>query len=169
MRDEMVTVETLIAQKNTPGTTSAFQPVDQIASQDLYIKITKGRIVRVDRTSITVGPYSTASTRTYFGRFPAAYFQRWTELRSLTIKATVSGRGRLRAYASDDIDRERIIGVADVDYETPQETSIPVVIDRFLDGGFIWVDIESGDAPLHDMGTSVSSPQRRCPCARSAS
>ncbi|MEI5604082.1 hypothetical protein WB307_47595, partial [Streptomyces brasiliscabiei] len=84
-----------------------FQPSNDIASQDLYIKVRRGRLLSISRTSLTVARYSTVSTRTYFGRFPAAYYQRWTEVRSVRVRATVNGRGRIRAFASDDIDRER--------------------------------------------------------------
>ena len=125
-----------------------FQPSNDIASQDLYIKVRRGRLLSISRTSLTVARYSTVSTRTYFGRFPAAYYQRWTEVRSVRVRATVNGRGRIRVFASDDIDRERSVGGMDIDSAEPTDISIPVAIDRFLDGGFVWVDIESGDASL---------------------
>jgi len=125
-----------------------FHPVGEIASPELYVRVPSGRVLQLERDSIEIGPYTVASTRTYFGRFPAAYYQRWTELRSVLVRGTASGRGRLRVYASDDVDRERIVGVFDVDATTPVEVVIEVEVDRFLDGGFLWVDLESGHTPL---------------------
>ncbi|WP_409047325.1 glycosyltransferase [Microbacterium sp. HA-8] len=125
-----------------------FQPTDEIASQDLYVKMTRGRVVGLKREEITIAPFSTASTRTYFGRFPAAYFQRWTAIRSVSIRGWVQGRGRIRAYASDDVDRERIVGVADVDSLEAVPFEIALKLDRFLDGGFLWLDLEAGDGDL---------------------
>lgn len=125
-----------------------FQPSDEIASQELYVKLRKGRFVNVSRTSLTIARYSTVTTRTYFGRFPAAYYQRWTAVREIVIRAETTGRGRIRAFASDDNDRERSVGEAEIDSESPSSVEIPVSIDRFLDGGFVWVDIESTAGPL---------------------
>ncbi|MFH8250732.1 glycosyltransferase [Microbacterium sp. B2969] len=125
-----------------------FQPTDEIASQDLYVRVRKGRLISIGRESLTISPYSTASTRTYFGRFPAAYYQRWTEVREVIVRAEVTGRGRIRVFGSDDVDRERIVGGAEIVSESTESVEIPVQIDRFLDGGFIWVDVEAKDGPL---------------------
>lgn len=125
-----------------------FQPTDEIASQDLYVRVRKGRLINISRDSLTISPYSTASTRTYFGRFPAAYYQRWTEVREVIVRAEVTGHGRIRVFGSDDVDRERILGGAEVDSNSQESVEIVVQIDRFLDGGFIWVDVEAKDGPL---------------------
>lgn len=125
-----------------------FSPLTPIASERLYADVVEGNVLGLTRTSITISAYATASTRTYFGRFPAAFYQRWTTVRSIRIRALVSGSGRLRIFASDDIDRERIIGSQSFSTETPEEIVIPASIDRFLDGGFIWVSIESGEGPV---------------------
>lgn len=142
-----------------------FQPTNDIASQDLYAKVRRGRLLNISRTSVTIARYSTVSTRTYFGRFPAAYYQRWTGVRHVNVRAVVAGRGRLRVFASDDIDRERSVGGIDVDTNEPIEIELPVAVDRFLDGGFVWVDMESKDAPLtiSDLrfeASDVVSPKR---------
>jgi galactofuranosylgalactofuranosylrhamnosyl-N-acetylglucosaminyl-diphospho-decaprenol beta-1,5/1,6-galactofuranosyltransferase len=139
-----------------------FRPADDIASQDLYVKLAQGRFAALDRASMTLEPYSTASTRTYFGRFPAAYFQRWTAVREVSIRATVSGRGRIRVFASDDVDRERIVGAVEVASDTGQEMEIRAAVDRFLDGGFIWVDVEAGEEHLtvSDLRFTAGAPLR---------
>lgn len=126
-----------------------FQPLESIASEQLYVSLPRGRVVQLARESITLAAFSTASTRTYFGRFPAAYYQRWTSVRTVIARANVTGSGRIRAYASDDLDRERIVGVADIDsVDREVEVEIELALDRFLDGGFLWVDLESGEGEL---------------------
>ena len=110
-----------------------FQPIESIASEQLYVSLPRGRVVQLARESITLAAFSTASTRTYFGRFPAAYYQRWTSVRTVIARAHVTGSGRIRAYASDDLDRERIVGVADIDSGNRQvDVEIELTLDNIV-------------------------------------
>ena len=56
------------------------------APEELYCVATRGVVVP-DRHSVILDGHATASTNTFFGRFPASYWQRWTSARS-----TRSGR-----------------------------------------------------------------------------
>ena len=44
---------------------------------ELYVEVLSGRAER-RRRHLRVGEYSHVGTNTYFGRFPASYWQRWT-------------------------------------------------------------------------------------------
>src|SRR5262245_57054526 len=61
-----------------------------IVSKDLYAEIEWGSAVR-DRDSITLEPSGKVTSNTYFGRFPASYWQRWTTVTEVAVEAVVTG------------------------------------------------------------------------------
>lgn len=142
--------------------TAYFAPFSTLCSEDLYAFVEEG-IARRRRDAVELEPFSRVSLRTYFGRFPAAYFQRWTSVARIIVEATVSGTGRLQVFASDMEDRERLM--ASSEFETRCETPLrfEVAIDKFLDGGFVWVDVESyGDSVvMRPVRYTVAETQRK--------
>src|ERR1700761_3173837 len=78
------------------------------APDDLYVRILDGTVTR-ERDSITVQPQSSVTSNAYFGRFPASYWQRWTEVPSIRWQGRVSGSGELRLMASDPEGKERVV------------------------------------------------------------
>src|SRR5216117_980114 len=70
-----------------------------IVSKDLYAELEWGAAVR-ERASITLEPASKVSGNTYFGRFPASYWQRWTTVTEVSVEAVVTGTGLLSIGAS---------------------------------------------------------------------
>ncbi|WP_210480570.1 glycosyltransferase [Naasia sp. SYSU D00948] len=125
--------------------TAYFAPLAAVCSEDLYLAVDAGLALR-RRERVELEPYTRVSSRTYFGRFPAAHYQRWTTVSSVDVEVTVSGKGRVQVFASDSQDLERLVASAEFDSSEDVDLSFPVAIDKFLDGGFLWVETESYDA-----------------------
>jgi galactofuranosylgalactofuranosylrhamnosyl-N-acetylglucosaminyl-diphospho-decaprenol beta-1,5/1,6-galactofuranosyltransferase len=101
-----------------------------------------------DRDAITVEPGTAISTNTYFGRFPASYWQRWTEVRDVELHAGVCGAGELRLVASDQDGRPRVVKAVTIDGDEPRELVLTAPLDRFVDGGALWLDCDATHGPL---------------------
>jgi galactofuranosylgalactofuranosylrhamnosyl-N-acetylglucosaminyl-diphospho-decaprenol beta-1,5/1,6-galactofuranosyltransferase len=54
-----------------------FRGPDPVCPDDLYLQVEQGSAVR-ERQRLLVHAGSAVTTDTYFGRFPASYWQRWT-------------------------------------------------------------------------------------------
>ena len=118
--------------------------------------------VRARRNSITMGPNTVVRTDTYFGRFRASYWQRWTAIKEIEIRAHVVGSARVLAYTEDIGGHLRMedswaAGGADVDgnwvgesspmaNSTNEEVRLRVPLDRFADGGAIYLRFDTEDA-----------------------
>ena len=68
--------------------------------EDLYSRVERGA-ARRERGRVRLAPASTVSTNTYFGRFHATYWQRWTDVPQVRVQLRASGTGRVRLMASD--------------------------------------------------------------------
>lgn len=115
---------------------------------DMYSRIERGSAVR-GRDSAVVHPHATLSMNTYFGRLPASYWQRWTQVTEVELAAVVSGTGRISVIASDNAGVPRTIAAYVVSAAEPVEVRLPARIDRFLDGGALWMEAAGGAEPLH--------------------
>src|SRR3954463_7551391 len=100
----------------------------------LYAVADRGVLV-AERDRVTVDGNALVSTNTYFGRFPASYWQRWTSVRSVDVDTVVSGSGRLRLVASESGGEARTIATATVDDAHEEPVRLTAPIDRFVDGG----------------------------------
>lgn len=135
-----------------------------LVSDDLYATVTRG-VAQRRRAGVFLHPNATVSTNTYFGRFPASYWQRWTAVSEVRVHAQVAGSGRISVVASDSLGRPRTVAVSDV--TDGQEVHLTVGIDRFLDGGALWLEITSGVDPLTVSGVrwTVEPPEKIRPAA----
>jgi len=135
-----------------------------LVSEDLYVVIDEGMGYR-ERATLRLEPQAHATTNTYFGRFPASYWQRWTAVTEVEVTATVSGRGRMSVLASDPEGESRTVAVADI--AEAGRVSLTAAIDRFVDGGALWVEWETSDAELQveELAWTVASPERLRPFA----
>src|SRR5690349_20587614 len=133
-----------------------FGPVPTVP-EDLYSVVEKG-IARREREQVHLTPGTRVSTNTYFGRFHATYWQRWTSVPEVEVTAVLSGTGRIRMLASDTNKVWRIVGARDVDGE---KTTVRLVapIDRFIDGGGMWIELstEEGELTASDVRWTVST------------
>lgn len=138
-------------------------PSDRV-SDDLYATVERG-VVRRGRTEVSLDPDATVSTNTYFGRFPASYWQRWTAVTEVGVSAQVSGRGRISVVASDIYGDPRVVAVADV--ADGQTLDLAARVDRFLDGGALWLEMLTGPDHLtvSDVRWTVQPPEKLRPAA----
>ncbi|ONI72630.1 glycosyl transferase [Actinosynnema sp. ALI-1.44] len=112
-----------------------------LVSDDLYAQVGTGAATR-SRDSVTVEPSSVVSMNTYFGRFPASYWQRWTVVREVAVELVAAGVGRVTVHASDYEGVSRTVASSVVSTDGP--VTLTAKLDRFIDGGALWLDIETG-------------------------
>ncbi len=171
-----VTDQNTIATSETPLVVhrNLFAPPADWVDPQLYFRIEgvagrKRLASEVTRTSITLPPHTEVSTDTYFGRFRASHWQRWTSIPEVHVRATVSGSARICAFTEDIGGHTRLedswaAGGADVDGNWDGESTISsrevvltVPLDRFADGGAIYVRIDTADyeATVSDLRFTV--------------
>jgi galactofuranosylgalactofuranosylrhamnosyl-N-acetylglucosaminyl-diphospho-decaprenol beta-1,5/1,6-galactofuranosyltransferase len=128
-----------------------------LVPEDLYSVVERGT-ARRERDQVTLSPGSRVSTNTYFGRFHATYWQRWTTIPEIEVTATVSGTGRIRLMASDTNKVWRIVAAQDVD-GGPVAVRLVAPVDRFIDGGGMWVELttETGELTASGLRWTVST------------
>ncbi len=127
-----------------------------LAPEDLYSVVEKG-IARRERHRVQLAPGTNVSTNTYFGRFHATYWQRWTPVTEVEVAAVVSGTGRVRLYASDTNKVWRVAAAVDVRDASRQPVRLVAPLDRFLDGGGMWLEMttELDEMTVADVAWSV--------------
>ncbi|MPZ65623.1 MAG: glycosyltransferase [Pseudonocardiaceae bacterium] len=135
-------------------------PVDRVPA-DLYATVEQGNADR-RRQEIAVEPFSRVSMNTYFGRFPASYWQRWTSATDVRVGATVSGTGMLSVVASDMRGDTRVVRTTRVTDAHEQRVAMTSPIDRFVDGGALWLELatEGGALAAGDIRWEVVAPSQ---------
>jgi galactofuranosylgalactofuranosylrhamnosyl-N-acetylglucosaminyl-diphospho-decaprenol beta-1,5/1,6-galactofuranosyltransferase len=136
---------------------------------DLYSCSAEGVIERA-RGQVVIQPHSQLSTNTYFGRFPASYWQRWTEVAQVEVSAVVLGAGRISVRASDsggDVRTVATVTVEGAHDKQDNQVRLTASIDRFVDGGAMWLEASTGSAALvlDAVHWSVAQPRRVRPTA----
>ncbi|MGY1986966.1 glycosyltransferase [Blastococcus sp. SYSU DS0669] len=117
------------------------------APDELYSVATQGVMLR-DRDRVVVDGHAVVTTNTYFGRFPASYWQRWTSVREVEVTAVVSGSGTLRVVASDGDGRPRTVAAHSADDASQDTVALTVALDRFVDGGALWLELQTADSRM---------------------
>jgi galactofuranosylgalactofuranosylrhamnosyl-N-acetylglucosaminyl-diphospho-decaprenol beta-1,5/1,6-galactofuranosyltransferase len=138
-----------------------------IVSKDLYSELQWGSVVR-ERTSVRLEPSTRVSGNTYFGRFPASYWQRWTTVKEVTVEAVVSGDGLLSVGASDVAGDARVVAAKQVVSGKGTAVSLTAKLDKFYDGGALWLDLETEagqSLTVEQLRWTVESPERIRPTA----
>ena len=83
---------------------------------------------------------------TYFNAFPASYWRRWTDVRTVRLVMRVSGQGTIivnRSTAKGFVQRAE---TQMVDTDEVQTLTFDLPLKPFIDGGWYWFDLEAGDA-----------------------
>jgi galactofuranosylgalactofuranosylrhamnosyl-N-acetylglucosaminyl-diphospho-decaprenol beta-1,5/1,6-galactofuranosyltransferase len=116
--------------------------------------------VSLRRAGALLGPGGRVSQNTYFGRFPASYWQRWTSVSEVVLETTVSGSGRILVRGSDSEGSPRTLATRDVVDTGGDRVDITVAVDRFVDGGAIWAEFSTDDSTLEvsEVRWSVDAP-----------
>src|SRR5690606_1631681 len=143
-----------------------FAGPSDLVSKDLYAEIVEGVATR-RRETVILEPSARVSGNTYFGRFPASYWQRWTTVKSVAVEAEVSGSGQLAVRASDMEGEPRTVTVRTVEDAKGEHVRLDAPLDKFLDGGALWLDLEteSGTLPVSNVRWTVDSPEKIRPTA----
>ena len=128
-----------------------------LVPEDLYAVVERG-VARRERERVHLTPGTRVHTNTYFGRFHATYWQRWTAVPEVEVTATVSGNGRIRLMATDTNKVWRPVAARDVDGDTGV-VRLVAAIDRFVDGGGLWLEFstETDELTVSDVQWTVSS------------
>jgi galactofuranosylgalactofuranosylrhamnosyl-N-acetylglucosaminyl-diphospho-decaprenol beta-1,5/1,6-galactofuranosyltransferase len=137
-----------------------------VVSRDLYAEVVEGVATR-KRASVTLEPSARVSGNTYFGRFPASYWQRWTNVGQVAVEAVVSGSGRLSVSASDVEGEARIVAVRSVEGAEQASVTLEAKLDKFYDGGALWLDLETEGERLtvESVRWTVEPPEQIRPTA----
>ena len=96
----------------------------------------------------TARPERRLTFGTYFNAFPASYWRRWTDLRTVKLLARVSGQGTFIVYRSTAKGHVQRVDSAIIDTATTQTLQFDLSLQPFIDGGWYWFDIEAGDRSL---------------------
>ncbi|MEU7629848.1 glycosyltransferase [Nocardia sp. NPDC049220] len=134
-------------------------------SDELYAVVKGG--ARRERQTLRLDKGATAHTNTYFGRFAASYWQRWTTVTDVrtTMVLDVAKKARVRLVASDIAGHRRIIDTAQVDSAGPLTLSAP--LDQYVDGGALWLEFDAvgGELGIAELTWSTVAPDRVRPVA----
>ncbi|MGH3449209.1 MAG: glycosyltransferase, partial [Haloechinothrix sp.] len=141
-------------------------PSDSV-SRDLYAEVLEGAVSRT-RDCVTLEPSARLSGNTYFGRFPASYWQRWTGVKTVSIEFTATGSGRVYVSASDFYGVPRRVCAHRLTDATGERVTLSAEVDRFHDGGALWLDLETDPGQrltVERVRWTVESPERIRPTA----
>lgn len=134
-------------------------------SDELYA-VVEGKSTR-ERLSLRLEKGAHAHTNTYFGRFAASYWQRWTTVTDVevTMRLEVGDRARIRLAASDIAGHRRTIDSAEVTADGTVTLRAP--LDQYVDGGALWVEFDAvgGGLAISELNWSAPAPERLRPVA----
>jgi galactofuranosylgalactofuranosylrhamnosyl-N-acetylglucosaminyl-diphospho-decaprenol beta-1,5/1,6-galactofuranosyltransferase len=138
-----------------------FRGPDPVCPDDLYAQVVFGNAVR-QRQRLVVHAASEVSTDTYFGRFPASYWQRWTVVNEVDVEVTATGSGQVSLVASDAEGDTRVVAAKELTDLRGETVTLTAQLDKFVDGGFLWVDFTTGDDDLvvDRLRWTVAPPER---------
>lgn len=137
-----------------------FRGPDPVCPDDLYLQVEQGSAVR-ERQRLVVHAGSAVTTDTYFGRFPASYWQRWTVVNEVDVELTLSGSGRVSLVASDPAGETRVVAAREVTGLRGESLTLTTPLDKYVDGGFLWLEVTTGDEELQieRMRWTVAAPE----------
>lgn len=143
-------VGTLLVQRTLFAGPTPHAPVE------LYRAIEKG-VAIAERGRLVVHGHARVSTNTYFGRFPASYWQRWTSVGEVQLDAVVTGTGLVSLVASDSAGNPRTVLSRQLEDVEQEQVQLTAKINRFVDGGALWLEVETamGGVTIEDVRWSV--------------
>lgn len=131
-----------------PVQRTLFVPPCELGPEKLYYSV-EGAVI-AERERIVLRPHTRTTTNTYFGRFPASYWQRWTGVERVLVRADVAGEGKLLLKASERTGKNRTVDSVRVSPDLPTTTRVELGVDlnRFADGGALWLEAVTGAGSL---------------------
>lgn len=147
-----------------------FEPPADWIDHELYYRAEGPGGVRPTRTAIHMDPRMKVATDTYFGRFRASQWQRWTTVPKVTVRGLVRGDVRVRVFTEDIGGHCRLEATHrnEVNPEGPTEgpateIALDVPLDRFADGGAIHIVVDTGEerGAVSDLRYTVAAEEVR--------
>jgi len=138
-----------------------FDGPSAVVPKDLYSEVIIGTATRY-RTSVTLEESTQVSGNTYFGRFPASYWQRWTTAKQVRVEAFVTGSGLITVGASDYDGEPRVVASQMIEGASQSLVTMEAKIDRFYDGGALWLDLATEGSQrltVEQVRWTVDSPE----------
>jgi galactofuranosylgalactofuranosylrhamnosyl-N-acetylglucosaminyl-diphospho-decaprenol beta-1,5/1,6-galactofuranosyltransferase len=108
------------------------------------------------RQKLRIRAGSEVSFASYFNAFPAAYWQRWTSIPSVTLNITTSGSGTVLLYRSNARGVIQRIDSASVSTKS-KVTTFELPLTNFIDGGWYWFDLIAGTTDLTFEGAEYTT------------
>ena len=139
-----------------------FRGPSELVDPRLYARVGAGA-ADPGRTRVVLEPATEVSGNTYFGRFPASYWQRWTRAHEVTVRLTATGSGRLLLGASDSHGDTRTVAAHSLRDAPGTDITLTARLDRFLDGGALWLDLSTGPGErlcVENVRWTVPAPAR---------
>ena len=140
-------------------------PSDTI-SDEMYAVVKGGRSTRT-RLGLRLEAGARAHTNTYFGRFAASYWQRWTQVGEVAVSATldVGAAARVRLVASDIAGHRRVTEAVTV--TESGVITLRASLDKFVDGGALWLEFEAqgGSLGITELVWTAEAPATLRPVA----
>ncbi|MGF6881610.1 galactofuranosylgalactofuranosylrhamnosyl-N-acetylglucosaminyl-diphospho-decaprenol beta-1,5/1,6-galactofuranosyltransferase [Nocardia sp. GAS34] len=134
-------------------------------SDELYA-VVRGKAQR-ERLTMRLDKGASAHTNTYFGRFAASYWQRWTTVTEVEVGVTleVAGRAHVRLAASDIAGHRRIIDSAELRADGRVVLRAP--LDQYVDGGALWLEFDAvgGELGISELAWTAAAPEQLRPLA----
>ncbi len=124
---------------------SLFSGPRRWVNDDLYSRVLRG-VARRTRRELHLHIGAVVDTNTYFGRFEASYWQRWTSVTELTVRVSLESTGQVDVLvrASDIGSHVRTVDV--VHHHGHGMAVLHVPVDAFTDGGALWLELHAVDA-----------------------
>ncbi len=131
-----------------------------LVPEDLYAEVLRGA-ARRERDLIELVPATHVTTNTYWGRLHATYWQRWTAVPEVRVTLRAAGRGRVWLMASDTNKVARAVATTGVDTTGSTTVELTGAIDRFVDGGGLWLEFatDTGTLTVSDVEWTVAVPR----------
>jgi len=141
-----------------------FAGADLRAPDDMYCRVERGPVTR-KRRQLVLDSHALVTTNTYFGRFPASYWQRWTRSDEVRIEAVISGSGTVRLLGSDVFGQSRIVDGQQATGPQDHRIVLRAPLTQFLDGGALWLEFETaaGTLAVEQVRWSVAEAGHRRP------
>jgi galactofuranosylgalactofuranosylrhamnosyl-N-acetylglucosaminyl-diphospho-decaprenol beta-1,5/1,6-galactofuranosyltransferase len=94
-----------------------------------------------DRRRVALPAGVRVSFATVFNAFPAAYWRRWSEARTVRLDVEVRGHGTVLVYKSNARGIRHMVEMHDLEPGAAQHLSVELSLSPFGDGGWYWFDL----------------------------
>ena len=95
------------------------------------------------RASLTLRDRGHMSGCTFFNAFPAAYWRRWTSVKTVRFEAAVRGNVKISVFRSTGRGLIYPVAMKTTDSESETHICVDVPMTGLMDGGYFWFDAES--------------------------